>query len=599
MMDLDDALRARRKDGTGCGGYAYRVLKGDIPTSRLVRLSCERHLTDILSGSKRGLRWSKKRANHIFTLFDKLLRLPSDDSLPFTLLPWERFVLGNLFGWEDQDGYRRYREAYVEVPKGNGKSPLAGGVGLYMLTSDGEPQPLVYTCGPVKDQGKLSWNSARLMVESLKRRFPRMRKGLEVHTSSLTISTHDGQFSVVSGEAGTKDGPIIHCAIVDEVHEHKDGETIRKMEAGFKTRKQPLLLEITNSGSDMSSIAWAHHERARRILEGAITNDSVFGYIAGVDPGDNPFEDSTLWAKSNPSLGHTITTKYIRKRIESADTPQARANVARLNFGIWTRAESPLFDMDGWARGQSDGWLDEQEGEDMWIGCDMASVSDLASVTAIFRHGKKLRVMSVSATPEQTLRKLEDKLEVPLREWVDRGWLIACKGDRIDPRVIRDVVMGWDRKYTIRRFGFDLAGIGSLEAELAEELGWVADQYFAVRQSFLGMTWATKEIQAEVRGGRVDAMGNQLLTWQMGNVDIEEDKTENIRPVKTDPKKKIDAAVALIIAREAARVDDPEFAEYDASDSNVEDDYDEDDMSAISSEVDLFDDDGEGEAWDW
>ena len=306
-------------------------------------------MRDLLTGKERGLKWCRDRVAHLFWFFERHLRLPSNAEIPFKLFGWEQFVYGSLFGWEGPDGYRRFREAYVEVGKGNGKSPSAAGVGLYMLTSDEESQPEILCCGPIKDQGRIVWNNARLMVEHN----PELKEVVKVHKAAGVLEANDGRFALITAASGTKDGPIVHCGIVDEVHEQKDPETIRRLSAGFKTRKQPLLLEITNSGSDKTSIAWSHHERARHVLEGTIVNDSIFGFIAGVDPGDKPLQDSACWLKANPSLGqpHSIDEKYIREQIAGATTPQAQATVLRLNFGIWTRAEDPAFDMDGWANG--------------------------------------------------------------------------------------------------------------------------------------------------------------------------------------------------------------------------------------------------------
>jgi len=67
------------------------------------------------------------------------------------------FIVGSLFGWRGLDGWRRFRVAYIEKPKGNGKSPLAAGIGLFMLMADGEARAEVYSAAvqPVRSASSL------------------------------------------------------------------------------------------------------------------------------------------------------------------------------------------------------------------------------------------------------------------------------------------------------------------------------------------------------------------------------------------------------------------------------------------------------------
>ena len=560
LMSRADARTARRKDKTGVGAYAFRVVTGSIKTSRLVRLACERHLRDLLEGPKRGVFWDASKAEHIFAFFANFLRLPNEPTQPFHLDLWQQFLVGSLFGWVGDDGFRRFRDAYIEIGKGNGKTPVAAGVGLYGLLADGEGQAEIYCVGPMAEQARICWNDARSMVENN----PQLKERVQVHKSSGVLESYDGKFAVVSGESGTKDGLRVHMCIADEVHEHKEPDTLKKLRLGFKARRQPLMLEMTNAGSDKTSLAWSHHERAKRILEGAIENDEIFGLIANVDPDDRPLRDPACWVKANPGLGQIIQRSYLQSAIQGATTPQYEALILRLNFGVWTRAESPLFDMDGWARGQSPFTMDDHVGEDAWVGCDMASNQDFATAVCVFRSGDEWRAFVYVVTPEENLRDLEDRLEVPLRRWKDEGWLDVCEGDRIDPRCVRDRVMEWADHFNVLRFGFDPWNIGSLDAELRDKCGWADEVVIKVNQSYAGMSWATKEIQAEVRGGRVNCGGNPLMTWQMGNVAVKQDPSGNIRPAKDATpggRGKIDSPVALIIAREVARQDDPDYEE--------------------------------------
>src|SRR5262249_38759863 len=143
-----------------------------------------------------------------------------------------------------------------------------------------------------------------------------------------------------------------HFALCDEVHEHPDRSVMEILERGFKFRRQPLLLMITNSGSDRSSVCWEEHEHAVRVAAGTRTpdgefayvgeaiDDTTFSYVCALDPGDDPLEDESCWPKANPLLGVTITEEYLRDVVRQAKALPGRLNgILRLHFCVWTDAE--------------------------------------------------------------------------------------------------------------------------------------------------------------------------------------------------------------------------------------------------------------------
>ena len=119
-----------------------------------VRGQCARHLRDLKEGAKRGLVWNVEESNKALRFYSNVLKLNGGDfeGKPFELLPWQKFVVGSLFGWHGVDGYRRFRVAYVETAKGSGKSPLAASIGMKGLVADNEPRAEVYSAATKKDQ---------------------------------------------------------------------------------------------------------------------------------------------------------------------------------------------------------------------------------------------------------------------------------------------------------------------------------------------------------------------------------------------------------------------------------------------------------------
>jgi phage terminase large subunit-like protein len=120
--------------------YAHAVLTGRIVAGQLVHLACQRHVDDLLGGRDRGLLWDAAAARHALIFFGHLRHSTGEWAhQPFGLQPWQQFVIGSLFGWKRADGRRRFRTAYVEVARKNGKSAMLAGTALYALVADGEP----------------------------------------------------------------------------------------------------------------------------------------------------------------------------------------------------------------------------------------------------------------------------------------------------------------------------------------------------------------------------------------------------------------------------------------------------------------------------
>ncbi len=234
-----------RTDPCQVEAYARGVVEGRVIAGRLVRLACQRHLNDLRDGPARGLKWDAAAAKRAITFFG-FLRLPKDgelDGQAFALQPFQQFIVGSLFGWKGEDGHRRFRTAYVEVGKGNGKSPLAGAIGIYGLVADGEAAAEVYSAATKLDQAKILWVDACRMVEAS----PSLRSKVEKVNNSLVYAKTGSFFRPVSSEKRGLDGPRPHMGLIDELHEHPDATVVDKIRAGTKARRQALIFEITNA----------------------------------------------------------------------------------------------------------------------------------------------------------------------------------------------------------------------------------------------------------------------------------------------------------------------------------------------------------------
>ncbi len=209
--------------------YAREVVAGEIPACKWVRLACKRHLADLKRQKRRDFRFrfDEEAAAHVCHFIELLPHTKGvwatqpGQARRIHLEPWQVFILVVVFGWLHKDsGLRRFRKVYVCVPRKNGKSIIAAGIGLYMLAGDGEHGAEVFSGATTEKQAWEVFRPARemaLQTPGLQNRF-----GVAVNAKTLHVVATGSRFEPVIGKPG--DGASPSCAIVDEFHEHDSDE---------------------------------------------------------------------------------------------------------------------------------------------------------------------------------------------------------------------------------------------------------------------------------------------------------------------------------------------------------------------------------------
>lgn len=526
----------------GGGGHAYAkdVVAGRVVAGPLVRLACERHLRDLVQGPARGLRWAPDRATRVFEFFEEVLCLPEVDVIadprPFALQPWQAFILGSLFGWlHAADNTRRFRVAYIEIGKGNGKSPLAAGIGLYLLVADGEPSAEVYTAATMREQARICWEDAERMVNASEY----LSEFIDVQVSNLKFRPNGSFMRPVSSEAKGLDGKRVHGAILDEVHEHPTPTVVNKMRAGTKGRPQALIIEITNSGFDRTTICWQHHDYSEKLLKGVFENDAWFGYVCGLDEGDD-FENPAVWPKANPNLGVSIQPRYLTEQIaEAKGIPAQEGTVKRLNFCIWTRAESSWVPYQDWqACGE---W--KVEDEDLYDvpafgGIDLGQSDDFSAAVLIFPRVNDWVVRAWMWVPRATLALRQER---PYEYWKKRGELIITGGNTTDLDQVEDDIVRLWAPFKVQSVGYDRRHASQLAQHLQDEHEY---EMVDTPQGFF-LNEAIRELEGRIRGHALHHGGHSLLTWMVDNVVIRQGRDGLKKMDREKSKDKIDGAVAM------------------------------------------------------
>lgn len=466
--------------------YARDVVDGRLPAGPHVRNACARHLKDLEKQAEKGLVWDLAAADRVLRYFPTVLTvLKNKRIVPFELLEWQAFIVGSIFGWkrrpseeelaeydlEPGDLVRRFTTAYVETGKGSGKSPLAAGIGHYMLLSDGEPAAEVYAAATKKDQAMILFNDAVAMRKNSPALKDKLIPSGVNPVYKLTHYSSGSFFKPISNDDG-QSGPRPYCALVDEVHEHKDRSTITMLEAGFKFRVSPLLFLITNSGSDKKTVCGEYHDHSVAVVAGEREDEGLFAYVCALDEGDDPLSDESCWPKANPSLGQTIKRDYLRRQVANANAlPGNQNTVLRLNFCVWTEADTAWITRKAWqSREVEDLVVEDFEGAEGYGGLDLSFSRDLTAHAAVFPE-TVAGVVNLYAfvdfwTPADTLAAREEKDRVPYGKWVEAGHLIATPGKVIKLANVAHRMAYFARHFDWRGTAYD----AYREKELADDL---------------------------------------------------------------------------------------------------------------------------------
>lgn len=510
--------------------------------------------------------------------FPEVLRLAGGqfEGVPFALHPSQAFIIGSLFGWRRRDGRRRFRRAYIEQGKGNGKTPIAAGIGMYCLVADGEQRAEVYAAASIKSQAMVMFRDAVAMYQQSQALQGRLTPSGSNPVWNLADLRTGSFFRPISSEEDHS-GPRPSCALCDEIHEHRNGHMIEMLERGFKFRLQPLLIMITNSGTDRNSVCWEEHEHAVKVASGEIDDDESFSFVCSLDEDDDPLEDPKCWIKANPLLGITISEEYLTGVVKQAkQLPGKLNNIMRLHFCRWTDAHEAWMSRETLEQVMVDFNPAAHSGEDVFIGIDLSATQDLTAIAYVVptgfdaEHRPTFDAWIEAWTPQETVseRGLRDK--APYQIWIDQGDLNATPGKVIgfDYAAARLAETAVD--YSVQSIAYDSYGFKKhFEPEL-DALGLtlpiVEHPQGGKRKGASGLWMPGSKLTLEtlILEKRIRIKRNPVLISAMMSAATENDPFGNFWFSKRRATNRIDALIALAMAVGAAtahveREPEPEY----------------------------------------
>ncbi|HUU97705.1 MAG TPA: terminase TerL endonuclease subunit, partial [Phycisphaerae bacterium] len=476
---------------------------------------------------------------------------------PFKLERWQVSLVANLFGWlrEDSAGrtVRRYRKAFIYVPRKNGKTVIAAGICLYLLCCDGERGAQVVSAAAEREQAALLFRHARGMVEQS----PWLSDCCDVFKATglrSIVLTHDAasSYKVISTDAFSKHGLNLHAAVVDELHAQPNRDLVDVLNTAMasENRAQPLMIYITTADFMRDSICNEELDYARKVRDGVIDSQEYLPVVYEADPAADDWTSPKLWARVNPNLGVSVSRRYLEQECKRAqDIPAYENTFKRLHLNMQTEQDVRLIPMELWNAGSDPDFV-PPKGVKPLLGVDLSTTTDVSAIVELWPNGDGWYAKPRFYLPADNIESREKRDRVPYATWARMGFITLTPGNVIDYGYVRRDI----NERQPRKIGFDPWNATQTAIELQQD----GLNVVYVRQGFVSLTAPTKELLRLLQCGLLKHDGNPCMTWMASNCASEEDAAGNIKLSKNKSPNKIDGMAALINAIYLATNDEGE-----------------------------------------
>ncbi len=502
-------------------------------------------------GKDKGGYWfDEEAAQRAVSFFEGYLRHSKGKwaGYNFELLPWQKRIIGDVFGWKRPDGLRRYRTVYIEVPRKAGKSTLAAGIALYLLFADGEPGAEIYSAAVDRAQAAIVFETAKQMVLAS----VALKKRAQIYKRSIVVPPTGSSYHVLSADAPSKHGLNAHGIIFDELHAQPNRELWDVLTTSTGAREQPLIVAITTAGYDRQSICWEQHEYALKVRDGIIQDPTFYPAVFAADEEDD-WTKPEAWRKANPSLGVTVKEGFYEQEVKKAlEMPSYENTVKRLYLNIWTQQVDRWISLQLWDENAGLVVEDELKGRLCYGGLDLSSVSDVTAWVLVFPHEDGPEMADILArfwVPEARLYDTQNRYRAQYQAWAKGGWIKTTPGGAVDYSFIKKQILQDAQAFRLVDLNIDrLFQAHQLATELADEGLTVV----GMGQGFISMAAPMKELERRLLARKLRHGGNPVLRWMADNVAVKQDPAGNLKPDKASSQGKIDGIVALVMALDRA-----------------------------------------------
>ena len=517
--------------------YAEKVINGDIVAGEFIRLSCKRYLSWF---DRDDYEFRPDKADRPVKFISKLKHTEGKFfNKPFILQDWQEFLVYGMFGFYHKGTNKRViRNTYVQISRKCGKTSLASALALYGLIADGEQGAEIDFVSPSAEQTRIGFRSAANYAESINQ--CNLFKCLR---NVITSKVSKGRIRMMTSDAKLGDGFNPHFAIVDEYHSLINDDVPNVLMSGMGMRENPMMIYITTAGFNLSSACKEYRDMCVSILQGNIQDDTIFPLIYELDEGDD-WKNSKVWKKACPSLGITVTEDYMKQQVTMAyNKPSNETAIKTKNLNMWCSSREVWLSDELLRSVMTKIDLSAYTGMYCSLGIDLASTSDLCSLSMLISHNNELIFKTWCFVPEDTYNDCENtQLYAKFKR---NGHLIITPGNVCDYDYICNLIHEINNICPVQNIYYDAYNSTQFIIQLTEH-GFQCSPY---SQSLGAYNKPTKEFERRVLSNNVKIDYNDCVLWCFQNTTLKYDHNDNCKPVKgASRKNKIDAVISMLTA---------------------------------------------------
>ncbi|MCH7396571.1 terminase large subunit [Belliella sp. DSM 107340] len=493
--------------------------------------------------------YDEVEANRAIRFIEKYVKIVDGKKAgqPLILLPWQKELVSNLFGWKKiTDGYRKFQQVFLFIPRKNGKTVFASAVSLYVLLLDNEEFGQCYFAAADKEQARLSFDIVKAIIDKQ----PKFDKVLKIYLNSIKYQKTNSFFKVISSEAKTKHGFNTHFALIDELHAHPNDELYQVLTTSIGARIQPIIFTITTAGTNRNHICYELYTYSKKIIEGVIEDDTFLPFIFEGNP-ELPIDDIDNLKLANPSLGYGVTLDYLLNACNKAkNIPTQYSAFRQLHLNIWEDNIHSFIKTKNWNDCKVEYTNNDLLGDECYLSYDLSSNKDLTSINLLFpptEKRNKFRTLSFNFLPmDSAVEKQNISAGRVFLNWAEdeSNNLFLTMGKTTDFDFVLEKIDEINNLYNIKKVTYDRFLSNYMSQEVSKIIDAPMKEF---NQNIKTFSPATKEFETMVLNKTIEHNDNKVLSWCISNLKIFQDNHENIKPVKGKSSDKIDAVVALIM----------------------------------------------------
>lgn len=524
--------------------YANDVISGKIPACEFVKQACARYLSDL---KRDDIYFDLQKAREAVAYIECLRHTKAEwDGELLMLEQWQKFIVYNIFGFYKKNGTRRFRKAYIEMPKKNGKSPLAAAIACLLHNGEGEPKAEIYCAATQLDQSAIVFEYSFDMMKAFCEEY-----GIDMllqNSFNNKRIVYDGSVMkpLAFDPKQKKDGFMVSGAIIDEYHAHPSDAMYDILSNGTAARRNPLIMAITTAGVDRNCACYQHRTFCEDVLSGKRSDDSLFAIIYTIDKGDVDRWDSLdVFIKANPNYNISVKPDYRDAQLAEARESESKKVIFLIkHLNVWTDAVETWMPDGTWMANQEQFEESELYGLDAYAAIDLSKRNDLCSLVFNVPKGDKFFKIYLYYITREAIKKRGDRLREDLMAWEAKGFIRVFDDNTIDYEFIEQDVYRYAKLLNLKAVAFDPWNSSQVMVNIQKN----GIEVFECSQQISSLSGPTSNYDKLIKDGKVQHGNNPVQRWMIGNVAMSYDANNNMKVRKDKSTENVDGVVADIMS---------------------------------------------------